>query len=103
MDAKYFGPRPGSSLIRLLEQTIAALCQVADKNTFERYNLEHLYEQLHTDQIVSFADIARCGLTNSYTEILKYKKGLIRSTISEDDDIEHLENLDTLLSQLAML
>lgn len=104
MDVKYFDPQPGSSLIRLLEQTIAALCQIADKNTFERYNLDYLYEQLHTNQIILFEDIARLQLTNSYLEILKHKKSLIQATISEkEDDIEHLENLETLIHQLTKI
>lgn len=94
---EFYNPRVGSSLIRKLEQYIAASCQTSNDE-----NIHKLFYLLSSDQVTSLGDIKNLGLSNDYIDVLKSKIKLFKPTESEEDDAEYLNDLNTLIFVLDM-
>jgi hypothetical protein len=98
----YHRPRPGHSILRLLEQVVSAACQREDEFLFEQFGLSFLYDLLYKDEICSPHDIPRLDLTENYLSVVRLEKNFV-STEDEDDEDEKewKDQLDTLEAELS--
>lgn len=88
----FYNPRIGSSLIRKLEQCIAASCQSSDDE-----NVHKLFYLLSNGEVKSFDDIKNLGLSGAYIAVLENKIKSFKPTNSQEDDAEYLNDLNDLI------
>lgn len=88
----FYNPRIGSSLIRKLEQNIAASCQSSDDK-----NVHKLFYILFNDEVKSINDIKKMGLNDAYIDLLEKKIKSFKPTDSQEYDEEYLNDLNDLI------
>jgi len=99
---KYYSARPGSSLLRLLEQHVAIIGQMNDTDLCNKFHIEELYDLLQNDAFKSFEELMNSSYVDKYLNVIMYLKDTFEPTSKEEneDDLEYLYILDMLIHYL---